>query len=106
MIRAIPVFEKFPQELFNQKVDFTASLAVGETITAASVTALNRTSGADATAEILTGSPTIVDSSKAIRYRLQAGTPKSEYLISVVATLSTSDKLEQWVEMIVPADTE
>jgi len=97
VLRPVPRFEKYPNEIINQAVDFTAILDVGETISGCSVTAKVRETGADATSTVLSGAPSVAGTT--VVYRVTGGTATISYILSVNATLSSSEIYSQRVRM-------
>lgn len=91
---------KQPDETFPIAVDFTAALDTGETLTSATVTARIRSTGDDATATLLTGSPTV--STTIVTQQLAAdGQSGTQYIVQFHAVTNNSNEYEDEVIVLV-----
>lgn len=97
-LRSIPTFEKYPEEIINQAVDFSAVLDTGEVISTASVTAKELISGSDVSTYVINGSPTILTQSS-VSYQVKGGTSSISYILDVVATLDSTEVYSQRIRM-------
>ena len=98
VLRAVPRFEKYPNEVINQAVDFTEILDTGETIITATVTAKRYDTGADATSDVINGSPTVLTGTS-VSYQLTGGTASLTYILNVSATLDSAEIYSQRIRM-------
>jgi len=80
---------KIPAEKYRISVDFDQLVEAGDAVTAAVVKAFNLSSGADVSASVVDGSPTI--SEDAVEIRIQAGVATSDYAIEFAATTTAGD---------------
>lgn len=97
---------KQPDETFPIAVDFAAALDSTESVSSATVTARLKTSGVDATATLLTGSPAISANSDGITsvvtQQLAAdGDSGTQYIVQFHATTSLSNQYEDEVVVVV-----
>lgn len=103
-LRPILLIEKLPAESFTLDVSFVSVLEAGETISDAATSAVDRNSGNDETANVLSGSPTVAGGNT-VQCVVIAGEEGKRYLLSIVATLNTGELREQWIEMRIPTRT-
>lgn len=92
-------FDKQPYEEFVFAVDFTPRLPTGATVASGTVTAIDETTGADASSTVLSGTATTTTTT--VARKVVAGTSGTRYKLTYRATLSSGDKLEQDVRMVV-----
>lgn len=96
VLRSVPRFEKYPNEVITQAVDFVEVLDAGETITTSSVTAVRLDTGASAS-EVLNGGSSI--NGTTVSYQVANGTASISYILSVNATLDSSEIYTQKIQM-------
>lgn len=77
---------KQPGEQFPVSIDFSDRIPDGDAIASATVTAIKKSDGSDATATILTGSVGIVGG--VVTRECKAGSAATDYIITFVATLT------------------
>jgi len=96
-MRVLARFEKYPEEVFVQSVDFTdVMVEPGVTINSATVTASD-SEGTDQTANVIQGVPTVEGS--VVLYRVRQGDPGFTYTIHVQANLSSGASFVQRLAM-------
>ena len=101
IVGAVP---KEPSEQFTISVDFSAELAVGETVISAVVTSRNAATGADSSSTILNGSATIT--TPKVLQSVRAGADGERHIVTILATTSASpaNKWEAEVSISVEED--
>jgi hypothetical protein len=92
--------EKQPSETFIVGVDFSKELATGEMISTATVTARDARTGADTTATILAGSPTI-SGSQVTRRVAAAGVNGDRHILEFRVTTSNGNVFEAEIDLAI-----
>ena len=90
---------KQPGEAFSLTVDFTAELAVAETVTGCVVTSRNYATGADTTSAFLTGAAGVA--TPKVSQKCQAGAHGETHVVQFKATTSAANIYEHEVEVAV-----
>jgi len=93
----IGAIDKQPAETDVCGIDFKDRLGVGETLTTPTVTAKNAATGADSTAVVLQGAPTI--SGTQVRQRYIAGTSEDRHIVQFRVTTSAANTKEDEISL-------
>lgn len=87
-----PPITKQPSELFPVSMDFAADLAVGETISTPTVTARNEKTGADSSAQVISGTPS-VSAGKVIQ-KVTGGVDGENHIVTFKIVTSLTNTFE------------
>jgi hypothetical protein len=92
---------KQPAEALDHAVDFSLRLKTAASIASCGITAKNKETLADATAEIIATNPApqVLTGTKIVQFRAQAGTDGDVYLITVQAVANDGQVAEFDIEL-------
>lgn len=93
---ATSTFAKFPAETFAVTVDFTDSLATGDSLTTHTVTATKVSDSSDATSTVIDASEVVLG---VVEIQVKDGTASEDYLIDVQVDTLLGDLFEKQVTM-------
>lgn len=94
-------FKKQPWDEIIKVIDKTGQLSNGATITSATVAAKNISTGADTTNTVLGSSTATIESGVRMKVLCRAGTHGEDHKITFRATLSSGEKFEEEMTMLV-----